>query len=106
MSTARAVTVIPPKLNLTLIPLSTEYVKKRVAAYARVSTNDEEQQSSYEAQIDYYTKYIKERPDWNFIAVYTDEGISATNTKKRDGFNQMIHDALDGKIDLDRKSVV
>lgn len=52
------------------------------------------------AQVDYYTKYIKERPDWDFVFVYTDEGISATNTKKRDGFNQMIKDALDGKIDL------
>ncbi|MEA1960829.1 MAG: recombinase family protein [Bacillota bacterium] len=50
--------------------------------------------------MDYYTKYIKERADWEFVAVYTDEGISATNTKKRDGFKQMISDALDGKIDL------
>lgn len=100
MNTARAVTVIPPKLNLTLIPLSTEYVKKRVAAYARVSTNDEEQQTSYEAQIDYYTRHIQANDDWEFVEVYTDEGISATSTKKRDGFKRMIADALDGKIDL------
>lgn len=76
------------------------HVKKRVAAYARVSTNDEEQQTSYEAQIDYYTQHIKANGDWEFVEVYTDEGISGTNTKKRDGFRRMVQDALDGKIDL------
>lgn len=60
----------------------------------------EEQFASYEAQVDYYTKYINSRPDWEFVNVYTDEGISGTNTKKRSGFNNMIKDALDGKIDL------
>ena len=72
----------------------------KVAAYARVSTDTEEQISSYEAQVDYYTRYIKSKNNWEFIEVYTDEGISATNTKKRDGFNRMIKDALDKKIDL------
>ena len=74
--------------------------KKRVAAYARVSTDSEEQLSSYEAQVDYYTRYIKSNPEWEFVDVYTDEGISATSTKKRDGFKRMVADALDGKIDL------
>ena len=74
--------------------------KRRVAAYARVSTNNEEQLTSYEAQVDYYTKYILGRADWEFVKVYTDEGISGTNTKHRDGFNEMIADALAGKIDL------
>jgi len=74
--------------------------KKRVAAYARVSTDSEEQLTSYEAQVDYYTKYINERAEWLFAGIYTDEGISATNTKKRDGFKQMVADALEGKIDL------
>ncbi len=71
-----------------------------MAAYARVSTNSEEQLTSYEAQVDYYTKYIKERTDWEFVKIYTDEGISATNARKRDGFKEMIEDALAGKIDL------
>ena len=53
-----------------------------------------------EAQVDYYTKYIQSRDDWEFVKVYTDEGISATNTKHRDGFKEMVRDALDGKIDL------
>ncbi len=56
--------------------------------------------SPAEAQVDYYTKYIKSRDDWEFVDVYTDEGISATNTKHREGFKQMIADALAGKIDL------
>ena len=71
-----------------------------MAAYARVSTNNEEQLSSYEAQVDHYTRYIQSKDEWEFVEVYTDEGISATNTKKRDGFNRMVADALAGKIDL------
>lgn len=93
------VTVIPamPKFAVVdNVPLR----KKRVAAYARVSTDSEEQQTSYEAQIDYYTKYIKEKSEWEFVKIFTDEGISATNTKKRDGFNEMIQCALNGEIDL------
>ena len=71
----------------------------RVAAYARVSTDDEEQLTSYEAQVDYYTRKIRENPDWTFVEVYADEGISGTNTKKRKNFNRMIDDAMAGKID-------
>lgn len=94
------ITVIPPTINpLTKLPTNA-LVKRKVAAYARVSTDQEEQQTSYEAQVDYYTKYIKGKSEWEFVKVYTDEGITATNTKKRDGFKQMIEDALAGKIDL------
>jgi DNA invertase Pin-like site-specific DNA recombinase len=71
-----------------------------VAGYARVSTDHEDQVTSYEAQVDYYTSYIKGRHDWEFVDIYTDEGISATNTRHRDGFNTMVKDALDNKIDL------
>lgn len=74
--------------------------KRRVAAYARVSTDQDEQFTSYETQIDYYTKYIKANDEWEFSNVYTDEGISGASTKRRDGFKQMIEDALKGKIDL------
>lgn len=100
MKSVRAVTVIPP----TITRYATEHpgaaVKKKVAAYARVSTDTEEQLSSYEAQVDHYTRHIKAKPEWEFAGVYTDEGISATSTKKRDGFNRMVEDALNGKIDL------
>lgn len=75
-------------------------IRRRVGAYARVSTDLEEQQSSYQAQIDYYTRYIQSRPDWEFAGMYSDEGITGTSTKHREGFKSMIADALDGKIDL------
>lgn len=77
-----------------------EKQKRKVAAYARVSTDSEEQETSFDAQVDYYTHYIKNRVGWEFVKIYTDEGITATNTKKRDGFNEMVEDALAGKIDL------
>ena len=97
---AKNITVIPATLDRhTGIPSHIHH-KRRVAGYARVSTDSEEQLTSYEAQVDYYTQHIKANPDWQFVAVYTDEGISATNTKRRDGFNRMVQDALDGKIDL------
>ncbi|RJX23832.1 MAG: recombinase family protein [Dethiobacter sp.] len=95
-----SVRVIPATIRQNSAHGALRTAKRRTAAYARVSTDSEEQLTSYEAQVDYYTKYIKERADWEFVRVYTDEGISATNTKKRDGFKQMIADALDGKIDL------
>ena len=98
--TVRSVTVIPASINpISRLPITMQR-KRRVAGYARVSTDSEEQQTSYEAQVDYYTQYIQSKPEWEFVKVYTDEGISATNTKKRDGFNQMVADALAGKIDL------
>ena len=97
---SRTVTIIPQKIN-PVTKMSFEVkAKRRVAGYARVSTDSEEQQTSYEAQVDYYTRYIRSNPEWEFVNVYTDEGISATNTKKREGFNKMIQDALEGKIDL------
>jgi site-specific DNA recombinase len=97
---ARAITVIPATRDkFTALP-TLSIQKRRVAAYARVSTDSDEQFTSYEAQIDYYTQYIKKRDDWEFVKVYTDEGISGTNTKHREGFKEMVDDALEGKIDL------
>ena len=65
-----------------------------------MSTDKDEQFTSYEAQVEYYTDYTRRNPDWDFVKVYTDEGITGTSTKKRDGFNEMVNDALAGKIDL------
>lgn len=96
----RKVTAIPATINkFTATPVNSRK-KRRVAGYARVSTDHEDQVTSYAAQVDYYTNYIKGREDWEFAGIYTDEGISATNTKKRDGFKRMVADALAGKIDL------
>ena len=94
------VTVIPATRNLHTGIRNDAVAKRKTAGYARVSTDSEEQLTSYEAQVDYYTNYIKSRPEWEFVNVYTDEGISATDTRHRSGFNQMVQDALDGKIDL------
>ncbi|MBN2455168.1 MAG: recombinase family protein [Sedimentisphaerales bacterium] len=92
--------VIPATIQRTSAQSMNPSAKRRTAAYARVSTDSEEQMTSYEAQVDYYTRYIKGRTDWLFSGIYTDEGISAVNTKKRDGFNKMVTDALAGKLDL------
>ena len=94
------VTMIPATRNLHTHALKAEKAKRRVAGYARVSTDSDEQYTSYEAQVDYYTKFIQSKPEWQFVKVYTDEGISAVMTKHREGFNSMIDDALAGKIDL------
>lgn len=75
-------------------------IQRRAAAYARVSTDHYDQQTSYEAQVGYYTNYIKSRGDLIFVKVYTDEGVTGTSTVHRSGFNQMMNDALSGKIDL------
>lgn len=69
-----------------------------MAAYCRVSTGSEEQQTSYQAQIQHYEKYILEHPDYFYAGVYADEGISGTALKKRDAFNQMMQDARAGRI--------
>lgn len=79
---------------------STATKKRRVAGYARVSTDHEDQTTSYESQMRYYTEYISGRSDWEFVKMYSDEGISGTNTKLRTGFKSMVEDALNGKIDL------
>ncbi len=94
------ITMIPASISPRNSPVLTQTQKRRVAAYARVSTDQDEQLTSYEAQVDYYTNYIKGREDWEFIAVYADEGISGCNTKHREGFKSMVADALAGKIDL------
>ena len=100
MTNATSIRIIPATKSL-INPMDPGQIpRKRVAAYARVSTDTDEQLTSYEAQVDFYTKQIKGNSQWDFIEVYTDEGISATSTKKRDGFNRMIQDALRGNIDL------
>lgn len=96
----RRVTAIPATIAFRTAGPSVEQRKRRVAAYTRVSTDLAEQLTSYEAQIRYYTEYIKSRPEWEFVKVYTDEGISGTSISRRDGFQEMMSDALLGKIDL------
>lgn len=86
--------------QMVSLPSVAKQLNRRVAAYARVSTGSEQQQSSIEAQQDYYIKLIDFRLDWTFAGLYIDDGVSGTRTEHREGFNQMIQDALAGKIDL------
>ena len=74
--------------------------KKRVAAYCRVSTDNEDQAGSFESQQRYFRQYIERNPDWELYAIFADEGISGTNTKKRKEFNRMIECAKNGDFDL------
>ena len=95
--------------NVTLIParrragnrvVKEEKPKLRVAAYCRVSTDSDEQAGSYETQVNHYKAYIGRNSEWELAGIYTDDGISGTNTKKREGFNEMIDDCMAGKIDM------
>ena len=87
MSEARAMKpkgrVIPPTIfQHSQMPIHGT-AKRRVAAYARVSTDSEEQLNSYEAQLTYYSEYIRSRDDWMFAGIYADEGISYGQIPKR-----------------------
>lgn len=99
MARATKVTMLPPTIDMQTKAAFTEQRKKRVAAYARVSTGDEEQATSFENQYEFYFNHINANPLWIFVAVYADDAVSGTSTKNRDGFNRMVQDALDGKID-------
>ena len=75
-------------------------VNQRVAIYARVSTGDERQTTSFELQQIYYKDFVERHPNWTLVKIYADEGISGTSLAHRDAFNQMIADCRAGKIDL------
>lgn len=94
------VTTIPATRQLRTQSAAVTKTTKRVAGYARVSTDMEEQAGSYAAQVAYYTDYIQNHEGWELAGIYTDEGISGTSTAKRSGFQSMVGDALAGQIDL------
>ncbi len=96
---AKNISFIPAKAPQEIKGLP-ENARKRACAYCRVSTDSKEQESSYETQVAHYTAYIKNKPDLTFVDIYADEGISGTSTKKRDDFNRMIKDCMEGKIDI------
>ena len=94
------VMVIPARRQVGNNIKKAEKPKLRVAAYCRVSTDSDEQATSYEAQIEHYTEYIKKNPKWVLAGIYADDGISGTNTKYRAEFNRMIDDCMEGSIDM------
>ena len=84
----------------TLLPKKqAEESRIRIAAYCRVSTDSADQKDSFDAQVEYYTRYIGENPNWALADIYADQGISGTSMAKRDEFNRMIADCQRGKID-------
>ena len=95
----KKINVIAPTIDSSGLQISNTK-KIRVCAYARVSTAQDEQLNSLESQRQYYFTYINKNPNWEFVDIYYDEGISGLNTKRREGFNRMVKDALEGKIDV------
>ena len=93
---AKKVTVIEPTQKNEVI----EESSLRVCAYCRVSSMHEEQQNSFSAQVTHYTQYINQNPNWHFVGIYADEGISGTSKEKRTDFMRLINDCECGLIDL------
>ena len=100
MQQTKNITVIPARRRVGNTAKESEVPKLRVAAYCRVSTDSDEQATSYEAQVEHYTDYIRKNPEWEFAGIFADDGISGTNTKKREEFNRMIDEAMEGNIDM------
>ena len=100
--TTPIVTMIPAKNKHSLIS-DIGIAITRVAAYCRVSTDEEEQQNSYPTQVKHYTDYISANPDWELVGIFADEGISGTGTAKRNEFNKMRE--LARKHNIDRNTV-
>lgn len=94
------VEVIAPTSKTMCLKGNVKYKLIRTCAYCRVSTDNEDQKTSYDSQRIHYKNMIEENPDWEFVGIYADEGITGTQTKKREQFDQMMNDALNGKIDL------
>lgn len=95
------VTLIPARIRAgNRITSKENKPKLRVAAYCRVSTDSDEQAGSYEVQVQHYTEYIGRNKEWELAGIYTDDGISGTNIKKREGFIEMIDDCMEGKVDM------
>jgi len=100
MNATKNVTVIPARKRVGNTIQLEEKPKLRVAAYCRVSTDSEEQATSYEAQVEHYTQFIQKNNEWEMAGIFADDGISGTNTKKREEFNRMIAECMKGNIDM------
>lgn len=96
----KKVMIIPARKRMGNIEKEPEQKKLRVAAYCRVSTDSDEQETSYETQVSHYKEFISSHPDWVLAGIFADDGISGTNTKKRNEFNRMIQECMAGNIDM------
>ena len=98
-------TLTQNNMRVVIIPAKSQKEIKqskrlRVAAYCRVSTDEDEQINSYKAQIEYYTEKINKNPEWQMAGIFADEGISGTQAKKRPEFLKMIRQCRQGKIEI------
>lgn len=100
MELSKNITVIPARKRVGNTVTAEAKPKLKVAAYCRVSTDSDEQASSYEVQVEHYTQFIQKNPEWELAGIFADDGISGCNTKKRSEFNRMIEDCMAGKIDM------
>lgn len=100
MELNKNITVIPARKRVGNNVAAEGRPKLRVAAYCRVSTDSEEQASSYEVQVEHYTQYIQKNPEWERAGIFADDGISGCNTRKRSEFNRMIEECMAGRIDM------
>lgn len=97
---SKSITVIPARRRVGNTVNKEEKPKLKVAAYCRVSTDSDEQATSYGAQVEHYTNFIQKNDEWEFAGIFADDGISGTNTKKREEFNRMIEECMAGHIDM------
>ncbi len=97
---SKNITVIPARKRVGNTVNREVKPKLKVAAYCRVSTDSDEQATSYEAQMEHYTNFIQKNDEWEFAGIFADDGISGTNTKKREEFNRMIEECMAGHIDM------
>lgn len=102
MEQQKKIHVISPTVSVSE-DVKNKYRQKRVAAYCRVSTQQEEQINSYEVQTKYYTEKINAEPKWKLVKIFADKGISGTSTKHRDEFNKMIRMCKRGKTPISCK---
>lgn len=96
----KSVRFIPARIRVGNTVKMEDKPKLRVAAYCRVSTDSDEQATSYVTQIEHYTNFIQKNEEWEFADIFADDGISGTNTKKREEFNRMIEECMAGNIDM------
>lgn len=100
MELNKSITVIPARKRVGNMVTAEAKPKLKVAAYCRVSTDSDEQASSYEVQVEHYTQFIQKNSEWELAGIFADDGISGCNTKKRSEFNRMIEECMAGKIDM------
>jgi len=100
MELYKSITVIPARKRVGNTVTAEAKPKLKVAAYCRVSTDSDEQASSYEVQVEHYTQFIQKNSGWELAGIFADDGISGCNTKKRSKFNRMIEECMAGKIDM------